>query len=444
MTDTNPFTPTLSNYPFFNPDLIPAEGLDDLCNQLWPLVLAHLPQSRKKPYGVEYVFRSLIANFATLMLIGNQVLIVPRNKRFLKGKSRYRPSQATYDSVTKALDAIASSGLIVQEVGSGQFNVTRNHHGDLRCVRQATTVRPTDYLIQCLTPLLSFPIHSLTQWRQDTEVIHLRLKTQGKGKASSSEQVDYTETHETNALRAEVWQINQHLKAHPCHYAGQHPVNLMQDHVVRIFNNGDWQQGGRLYEYWPMNLPKAERHHLSIDGEPLADLDFGSCFVALLHVHDGTEFDPNAPDPFLIEGYEPYRDIIKQCAYSILNASRRIKNYPEDIAQEDGSRPPLRWREIEELIFLHMPLVEQYAYTAVGLRLMRKESDILIAVLLDLIERGIGFVPMHDGIMVPESKREVTRHLMLKHYRAITRQGIKVKEKTIRKPPEHEVGLSYS
>jgi hypothetical protein len=69
---------------------------------------------------------------------------------------------------------------------------------------------------------------------------------------------------------------------------------------------------------------------------------------------------------------------------------------------------------------------------------------ILIAVLLELIERGIGFIPMHDGIMVPESKKELTRRLMLKHYRAITGQGIKIKEKTIRKPSDHEVGLSHS
>ena len=209
----------------------------------------------------------------------------------------------------------------------------------------------------------------------------------------------------TNPFRAEVRRINQHLKNHPCHYAGQHRVNLMHDHVTRIFNNGDWNQGGRLYGYWPMNLPKRERHHLSIDGEPLADLDFGSCFVALLHVHDGTEFDPDAPDPFTIEGYEQYRDVIKQCAYAILNAPKRIKNYPEGII-ENGSIPPLPWREMEAVIFDHIPLFEKYAYTAIGLGLMRKESDILIAVLLDLIERRHwvhSYARRSDGSSVQEA-----------------------------------------
>ena len=302
MEETNPFTPTLSNHPFFNPDLIPTNTLYDVCDQLWPLVLAHLPESRKKPYGAEYVFRSLVANFASAVRTGEPVLIVPRNKSFFPAKSRYRASQATYGTATKALDAMVSSGLITQELGSGKYKVTCDYHGDLKCVREATRVRPTDTLIQCLSPLLTCPILSLTQWRKNTEVIHLRAKTQGVGKASSTEQVPYEDTPMTNAFRAEVRRINQHLKDHPCHYAGQHRINLMHDHVTRIFNNGDWNQGGRLYGYWPMNLPKRERHYLSIGGEPLADLDFGSCFVALLHVHDGTEFDPRGSRSFQSRG----------------------------------------------------------------------------------------------------------------------------------------------
>ena len=130
MKDTNPFVPTLSNHPFFNPDLIPAEGLDDHCNQLWPLVMAHLPESRKKPYGVEYIFRSLIANFVSAMQVGQPVLIVPRNKGFFPAKNRYRPDKATYGSTIKALEAMVSLGLITQDLGSGKHKITRNYHGD--------------------------------------------------------------------------------------------------------------------------------------------------------------------------------------------------------------------------------------------------------------------------------------------------------------------------
>ena len=150
-----------------------------------------------------------------------------------------------------------------------------------------------------------------------------------------------------------------------------------------------------------------------------------------------------APDPFKVEGYEQYRDMIKQCAYAILNAPKSIKNYPEGII-ERGSVPPLSWRQMEAVIFDHIPLFEKHKYSAIGLGLMRKESDILIAVLLDLIKRQVGFIPMHDGLMVPQSKKQLVHDLMLNHYRAITGQSIKIKEKTIRKPLDHEVGLSYS
>ena len=80
--------------------------------------MAHLPESRKKPYGVEYVFRSLIANFATAMQVWRT-----RTDRAEKQEVPYRPSPATephrqpMDSVTKALDAMASSGLILRRLG---------------------------------------------------------------------------------------------------------------------------------------------------------------------------------------------------------------------------------------------------------------------------------------------------------------------------------------
>jgi hypothetical protein len=437
MVETNPFAITLPNYPFYNADLIPTGDLDSLCNELWPLVMAHLPESRKKPLGVEYVFRSLIANVYTMLMVGKSQFVLPKNKRFLPPRSHYRPPQATYCSVMTALKAMVEAGLIQEYIGSGQFKVTCDVHDEYKCVREATRVGPSTHMVERLAPLRAAPIHNLIQWREDAEVIHLRDKRQDKGKASSSTQVPYNDTPMIDGFRAEVQRINKHLKEHPCHYAGGLRINRMQNHVVRIFNNGDWSQGGRLYGYWPMNLPKDERHYLSIDGEPLADLDFGSCFVALLHVHDGSEFNPDAPDPFFIEGYEQQRDMIKQSAYAILNSDHRMKNFPGNVAQDNGSRPPISWKEMEALIFAHVPLFEQYAYTASGLRLMRKESDILIVVLLDLIEQGVGFIPMHDGIMVPESQKELTRDLMLKHYRAITGQGIKIKEKTINVPSQN-------
>jgi hypothetical protein len=430
MAETITPVSTLYNPPFFNGNLIPAGKLETLCTELWPLVMAHLPESRKRPIRKKDAFRSLVANFLMAMQTTEPELIAPRNKDFLNSASRYQTSFMTYDAVTKMLDAATEAGLIVQEIGSGQHELICRYNSGMKHIREATRVRPTDHLIQRLTSLLSLPIRSLIQQQEDAEVIHLRGSKRGK---DSGEQVNYTDTPETDRFRAEVKRINQHLRQHPCHYAGKRKINLMDDHVVRIFNNGDWQQGGRLYGYWPMNLPSGERPYLSIDGEPLADLDFGSCFVALLHVADGTEFDPEAPDPFTISGYEEHRDLIKQCAYSILNASKGISHYPEAVI-EKGSAPPLPWRQMEAVIFEHIPLFRKYSYSAIGLGLMRKESDILIAILMDLIKEGIGFITMHDGLMIPRSKKHIASNLMLKHYQAITGQRIKIKEKTISKP----------
>jgi hypothetical protein len=206
MADTNPFVSTLSEPPFFKGNLAPVGDLDSLCNELWPLVMAHLPKSRKRPFSKEYVFRSLVANFLMAMQATEPELIAPRNKHFLNGKSRYQASHMTYDAVTKMLDAATEAGLITQEIGSGKHKLICSYTNGMRHIREATRVRPTDYLIQSLIPLLSLPIHSLVQRSEDAEVILLRGTKKGK---DSGEQVEYTDTPETDRFRAEVRRINR-------------------------------------------------------------------------------------------------------------------------------------------------------------------------------------------------------------------------------------------
>jgi hypothetical protein len=78
MVETNPFVSTLSHPPFFNGDLTPAGDLNALCSELWPLVSAHLPKSRKRPVSKEYAFQALIANFLIAMQITEPELIGKR------------------------------------------------------------------------------------------------------------------------------------------------------------------------------------------------------------------------------------------------------------------------------------------------------------------------------------------------------------------------------
>ncbi len=229
-------------------------------------------------------------------------------------------------------------------------------------------------------------------------------------------------------MRKEVEAINAHLSRYPCT-----PVSPLvtenvhyQRYLIRIFNNNDWRQGGRLYGYWPQSIKAEDRHKLRIQREPLADMDFGSCAVALLHFHDGSEFDPDT-DPFIIPGFEAHRDTIKRASYAILNSPKKLTGYPDGFSKEERSK--LTWKELNGLIEKHIPIIHKYSYTGIGLTLSYHESCILINVMKMLISSDIGFVPMHDGIMVPESQKGLTSWLMRGCYYYYTKQQIKVKHK---------------
>jgi hypothetical protein len=62
-----------------------------------------------------------------------------------------------------------------------------------------------------------------------------------------------------------------------------------------------------------------------------------------------------------------------------------------------------------------------------GLSLQRTESDILVAVLLKLIARGITALPIHDAVLVARSHGETAQHIMEAEARRVTGASIPAK-----------------
>jgi hypothetical protein len=58
------------------------------------------------------------------------------------------------------------------------------------------------------------------------------------------------------------------------------------------------------------------------------------------------------------------------------------------------------------------PLIADHFGTNIGFELMMVESRIMLGVLHDLSRMGIVALPMHDGVMVPQSKEAVVMQVM--------------------------------
>src|SRR5690606_7160870 len=60
--------------------------------------------------------------------------------------------------------------------------------------------------------------------------------------------------------------------------------------LCRIFKGG-WDRGGRLYGGWWINLPKSERRHRRINGEPTVERAYGRLHPTLLYARLSRELD---------------------------------------------------------------------------------------------------------------------------------------------------------
>ena len=117
----------------------------------------------------------------------------------------------------------------------------------------------------------------------ECEVLVLKATKIGKG---SAEEVDFRETGKTRRLRRAVVRLNGWLAAAPLTITDTSALGFSNEGflidptrrtVRRIFNNGKWDEGGRLYGgFWEV-MPRAERFRLlRIRGEPVANVDYGT------------------------------------------------------------------------------------------------------------------------------------------------------------------------
>jgi len=74
-------------------------------------------------------------------------------------------------------------------------------------------------------------------------------------------------------------------------------VDLHRVRLYRVFNNESWDAGGRFYGGWWMRLSSEARARITIDGEPVVELDFKALHPRLAYHLAGQPFPPD-DDPY--------------------------------------------------------------------------------------------------------------------------------------------------
>jgi hypothetical protein len=106
--------------------------------------------------------------------------------------------------------------------------------------------------------------------------------------------------------------------------------------VHRVFNNDDWEQGGRFYGAWWISIPSKLRPLILIDGKPTVEVDYSGLHAAMLYAMDGKAIPSDPYEQCYSKwGNKSARKVVKLAFNALLNADSTTKISPIDGFRED-------------------------------------------------------------------------------------------------------------
>ncbi len=224
------------------------------------------------------------------------------------------------------------------------------------------------------------------------------------------DEIDYTDTPQTNAMRDAMRRINSWLEQASIGFAddGGDAIDIYDRTLRRMFviHQGDplsqrFDLSGRLFGGFWQGLKRERRAGIRIDGEPVAIIDFSSMFARLAYASKGVQ--PPQGDLYAIPGLEDHRDAVKLGVSALLFDQHARRQWPK--TEEPDQRLPRGWTVVKfrtALVERH-PILGDCIGTGLGFHLMHTESEIMVRVLTTLLAEGVTALPLHDGILVRKS-----------------------------------------
>lgn len=205
---------------------------------------------------------------------------------------------------------------------------------------------------------------------------------------------------------------------------------------IRSFSRSSFSLGGRIYSTGKgiQSLSKQERSRILIDGEVTNEADYKSLHCSILYEKEGIVLDedwdcyanPNTlmsmnseivnarriTDP----KFNPARSLFKVAMLIMLNAKdyhsavmALIQKYNNDQnktldKQEYAGIIEFDPHFIFEVMKEHNSFIAKYFFSDSGIMLQKVDSDIMEYILKYCVERNIPVLPVHDSVIVPESK----------------------------------------
>lgn len=414
----------------FNPWRIPKTEraravVEDVLNQIQNHERYYGARQRRRKAPDQKVFEAtlsaIICDLMHYHLTGRDGgVFITRSKQILGRKSRYYPL-AYGTTLPDTLDRLATPQMafMVQHIGiKNPFFVPRR-----------TIISPGPRLISRIKAQ-SITFDDLGR-SHDQEVIV--LKGAKEDYWDEGELNEYEDTREVEHYRAQMhilngWIAEADISLDEFFLKKGKGVDCNERRLRRVFTRGRFDRGGRLFGGFWQVLSKRERGEgVDIEHERAVELDYGQMNPRILYGLCGVPPPPG--DLYLLPGFEAHRSGIKKVMNAMMFATKRLTRMPKGIRLEF-----LKSHGVDHVIAAiegaNAPIKDQF-FMGIGHHIQFLESQILVDLLLTLRDRGIVALPLHDGVMVPTTKKDDVRHLMLSIFHRHTGVDGLVREEVI-------------
>jgi hypothetical protein len=196
-------------------------------------------------------------------------------------------------------------------------------------------------------------------------------------------------------MRRNIEIINEANRAHRITLGER----VLRTDLYRVFN-GVFTRGGRFYGAPHQNLPEGRRAEIAINGDATIELAYRALHPKLLYNSLGLAIPD---DPYDIAGWD--RRHVKLGLLILINAENRLSAI-RALAREIGGENPfaVATQLVAAIEDKHAPIAHYFGSGA-GSMLQRKDSDMAEQVMLDLVEDGVGILPVHDSFIAPAQHR---------------------------------------
>lgn len=344
------------------------------------------------------------------IVITNMLAAMYKNHRLYYGRQRNKKEKTIYNKrgisnaqICAAIDELESLGYLVN-------NKTSRQYGHNQEDKMSSWIKPTPFFTSEFITGPESLIQANNAWIG--AFMPIIMKDEEKNI------IDYRTDELTFAICAVLHRLNT---VNSRFTFTDHEGLEFTNFYCRVFNNANFEEGGRFYKANVLNIENKEsknRLRIKIDGKPVVEVDYTALHLFILAERKGMAYKLG-DDPYKrVQGIE--RSIIKLAVNTMLNCSSRlqaVQSVNSDIrklgySEHSGS-------EIVTAIFNAFPeFKDDFCYKQCsGLNLQNADSWMTHYVANTMSTLGKPFLPVHDSGIVLAEDMNLLVELMCNAYK---------------------------